>query len=881
MTKLGDLLFEEQSRFRAGHQWVYFEAAVLQAGHPILDQGEDVVDPQVLMKGGVLLEVGVGEFEKSEGGSEAVLFQMHEGAGELYQAFIKIPVGGVPLREPHFLEDIVGFKIKAAIEALEVSEVMRVQRLPAELLNDAGDFCAFFAHQMNPEEGNNSHQTSQITNANALRKFPIFDGNSLIFSAGGVPITGVPSGCYHARCVVECSSIERYLTMKTLMLSTLLCVGTVGVLQADPVIQFDDLPNSLIMIPVPVGYHELNWSNFTYVNGVLFPGNPSGIQAGVVSQDAVIDGGGGVVSTISAGMFDFLSAYATAAWNDNLQLEAKGFIKGRLVYDQTNTLSATASNNIPFNFYGVDRVELTSSGGTPHPGYNTTGTDFVMDDVSVVTYVPYTPALVTNGGFETGDFSGWFQQGNTNFTSVSAGFAHSGAFGAEIGPQTTPGFLLQDLGPTMIGQSYTVSFWLENTGGGVNSFTSLWGGFPVFGITNGSGFSYTNIQFNVTASRPTESFEFQIRNDPAFFGLDDVSVTPTVLVSNGGFETGDFSGWTHTGNTSEDAVSVADARGGSFGAGFGAINTPSFLSQQINTPSAQPYLISAWLNNIGTGAGTNEFTLTWGGNTLADQTNVPVAGWTNLHYTVVNGNPQNTLQFALRNDPSFFLLDEVSVIPVPILQNGGFEFGDFTGWTTNGDFSFTEVNMDSDAVNSGFYGAEFGAENSLALISQTFTTVPGQAYLIGFVLDNPQAMTNTEFQVSWNGAVLYDTTNLDIIGKIPFQFAVAAAGTNSTLQFGAMDEPSFLGLDDVFVSPIPTPAIQSVNKTNGSVNVSWSAFPGYIYQLQYTTNLSHPNWQGVQSYSFPTNFPMSGTDMNPPDKQRFYRVQMAPPPLIF
>ncbi len=47
---------------------------------------------------------------------------------------------------------------------------------------------------------------------------------------------------------------------------------------------------------------------------------------------------------------------------------AKGYINGTLVYNQTNTLSATAPTLVTFNFFGVDEVDFTASGGTRHPG---------------------------------------------------------------------------------------------------------------------------------------------------------------------------------------------------------------------------------------------------------------------------------------------------------------------------------------------------------------------------------------------------------------------------------------------------------------------------------------------------------------------------------
>lgn len=670
--------------------------------------------------------------------------------------------------------------------------------------------------------------------------------------------------------------------MKILLLSVLAALGTAGLLRADPVIQLDDLPGS--GLTVPAGYHGLNWSGLYSLDAVHYVSNPSGYQAGVVSTNIVIYGGAGSTGVISAELFDLDSAYATAAWNDNLQFVAKGYIDGTQVYNQTNTLSATAPTLVHFNFYGVNKVEFTASGGTPHAGYSGAGAYFALDNVSVQIYAPFLPALITNGGFETGNFSSWQHFGNTNNTVVTTGasYVHSGTYGAQIGPVTTPGYLGQNV-PTQIGELYSVSFSVENYGVGPNYFAASWGGAPaqmLVDLTNQPAFGWTNYHFNLLAERPNEYLEFQFRNDPAFFGFDDVSVTPLLLVSNGGFETDDFSGWTQSGNTSYTIISSFPtfSRAGSYGAEFGPQNTLGYISQTLPTTPGMAYQLSFWLDSPD-GITPNEFLVQWNGNTLFDQVNLPATGWTNLQFVVTATGTNTLLKFGLRDDPSNLGLDEVSVTPVPLLQNGGFESGDFSGWTAGGNFGFCTVN--TNYANAGFYGGQFGPVGSLGYLSQNVRTVPGQTYLIGFTLDNPMLMSSAEFSVAWNGMPLMDVTNLGLIGWLNFEFIVPASGTNSTLQFGFRDDPAYLGLDGVFVAPIPQPSFQSITKTGGLIHLTWGAVPDYLYQVQYSTDLTKTNWSVLFNSTFPATIPMTATDTNPPEPARFYRVLMSPPPLIF
>ncbi|HLX70458.1 MAG TPA: hypothetical protein VKV04_12595, partial [Verrucomicrobiae bacterium] len=337
--------------------------------------------------------------------------------------------------------------------------------------------------------------------------------------------------------------------------------------------------------------------------------------------------------------------------------------------------------------------------------------------------------------------------------------------------------------------------------------------------------------------------------------------------------------WGETGNTNDIGVGAVHWTG-SYGAYFGPSGSPGYISQQLPTSTGQPYLVSLWLENPGGGT-PNEYHASWGGQSLADQTNLPAFGWTNLHYTAVAGSSQNTLKLGARNDQNFFYLDEVNYWPVPLVQNGSFELGDFSDWTIGGNFENSFVSTNYLYASDGFYGAQLGPQGSLGYLSQTLPTVPGQSYLIHFELDVPQPMTNAEFNVSWNGIVLMDITNAFLHAYLPYEFVVPATSKNATLQFGFRDDSSFLGLDNVSVTAIPSPTIVSITKINSSADLSVNVMPDFLYQAQYTTNLSQPNWIPVGNLMQPTNFPMVLIDTNAADNQRFYRVLLKAPPLSF
>jgi hypothetical protein len=144
--------------------------------------------------------------------------------------------------------------------------------------------------------------------------------------------------------------------------------------------------------------------------------------------------------------------------------------------------------------------------------------------------VAWAANLVTNPGFETGDFTGWTQSGNTDYTLVNIGNAHSGSHAAQFGPVGSLGFISQDL-TTVSGGTYDLTFWLQNRLGNSNEneYQVYWGEVLLTDdIIDSPFFPYTEISFgNLTASSSSTELKFGFRNGPSWFDLDDVSVSMT------------------------------------------------------------------------------------------------------------------------------------------------------------------------------------------------------------------------------------------------------------------------------------------------------------------------------------------------------------------
>jgi hypothetical protein len=141
-----------------------------------------------------------------------------------------------------------------------------------------------------------------------------------------------------------------------------------------------------------------------------------------------------------------------------------------------------------------------------------------------------------------------------------------------------------------------------------------------------------------------------------------------------------------------------------------------------------------------------------------------------------------------------------------LIANGGFETGDFTGWTVVLDVTYpASITTLPAYVHSGTYAAQVAGSASYNELSQTVSTTPGQYYALSFWLNT--ITTGNDFRALWDGnAVL--TGNITPQGYVQYSYVVGGTGSD-TVEFDGRNVPGWFYLDDVSLTPtnaVPEPS---------------------------------------------------------------------------
>jgi len=141
------------------------------------------------------------------------------------------------------------------------------------------------------------------------------------------------------------------------------------------------------------------------------------------------------------------------------------------------------------------------------------------------------------------------------------------------------------------------------------------------------------------------------------------------LVTNGGFESAGFDGWSQFG-TSDNSFVAAEAdytHSGDHAAFFGAVGSTGGIAQQLATTVGQRYTLSFWLGNMGANPDNNDtqsfFSIAIDGvvepaSLGFDKT---ASEMTSYAISFTAASLVTDLSFIFRQDEAFWFLDDVSV----------------------------------------------------------------------------------------------------------------------------------------------------------------------------------------------------------------------------
>ena len=366
---------------------------------------------------------------------------------------------------------------------------------------------------------------------------------------------------------------------------------------------------------------------------------------------------------------------------------------------QTVTLSASgqpAGTTVSFNpssvtAGGSSTMTVATSSTTPAGTYPITITGTGASATHTTSYsLTVNPTGggggITNGGFETGNLSGWTATGPA--TSVTNSGPHSGTYAAQLG-STSP-----TNGDSSIAQTFTVpsgsgslSFWYNVTC--PDTVTYDWATATLKDNTTGttttplaktcvSSSGWKQVTTAVTAGHSytltLTSHDDNYTGDPTYTKYDDVTLgaaAPTGI-TNGGFETGNLSGWTASGAAT--GVTNSGPHSGTYAALLGSTsptNGDSSISQTFTASSGTTHLSFWYFVTC-----PDTLTYDWATATLTDNTTgttttplaktcVASSGWTQVSVSITAGHSY-TLTLTSHDDnysadPTYTKYDDVAL----------------------------------------------------------------------------------------------------------------------------------------------------------------------------------------------------------------------------
>jgi hypothetical protein len=127
--------------------------------------------------------------------------------------------------------------------------------------------------------------------------------------------------------------------------------------------------------------------------------------------------------------------------------------------------------------------------------------------------------LITNGGFETGDFSGWSVSGPASVEGTVGSIPpHSGNFQAQLDVSASIGQTLA----TTPGQVYLIDLWAAAPMIQGGSLFVFWNGIPAAGFAQSSVTPYEELCPSVIATSASTTLLFEVTRGRIL--LDDISV---------------------------------------------------------------------------------------------------------------------------------------------------------------------------------------------------------------------------------------------------------------------------------------------------------------------------------------------------------------------